>query len=243
MIRRVAKYAVFRLRDARRTLIGYSSFIKDLFSFSRWRNHNFEFRLSDLYPCVNDKTDTTPLEPIYFHQSNWCARKLAEAKPCSHVDVGSSAIMVSLLAQFMPVTMVDIRPLSLKVNGLSFVKGDILHLPFRTGSLNSLSSVCVIEHIGLGRYGDKIDPQGSEKAAKELQRVMKKGGKLYISVPVHKDSRVCFNAHRTFTRKHVLSLFDEMKLEEEQYVYEDQVIPRYNPKAGFGTGLFLFKKI
>jgi len=67
--------------------------------------------------------------------------------------------------------MVDIRPIDVSLDNLFFVKGSILNLPFRNNSIESISSLCVVEHIGLGRYGNVIDPYGSEKAIKELKRV------------------------------------------------------------------------
>jgi SAM-dependent methyltransferase len=72
--------------------------------------------------------------------------------------------------------MVDIRPVDIAVEG--FVFGSVLALPFPNASQASLSSVCVIEHIGLGRYGDELDPRGSEKAAAELTRVLAPRGDL-----------------------------------------------------------------
>ena len=62
---------------------------------------------------------------------------------------------------------------------LNFKKGNILNLPFSDYSINSLSSICVIEHIGLGRYGDQLDQFGTEKAVKELVRVLAKKA-IYI---------------------------------------------------------------
>jgi ubiquinone/menaquinone biosynthesis C-methylase UbiE len=138
--------------------------------------------------------------------------------------------------------MVDIRPVDLSVPGFTFVEGTLLALPFADGSVHSLSSVCVIEHIGLGRYGDPLDAHGTDKAATELVRVLAAGGSLYVTVPVAEESRVEFNAHRTFTREHVLRLFSRLELVEERYVYGRDWCECYLPKRGFGTGLFFFRK-
>jgi len=108
---------------------------------------------------------------------------------------------------------------------------------------SSLSSLCVIEHIGLGRYGDPIDAFGSEKAAKELQRVLAPEGNLYLSVPVDSECRVYFNAHRTFTRECVLELFSQLVLIEEKYIYGREFCEHYDSGKGFGTGLFHFRKV
>ena len=142
----------------------------------------------------------------------------------------------------MPITIVDIRPIKLKLDNLYFKKGSVLQLPFADNSIYSLSSLCVIEHIGLGRYGDDLDSFGSEKAICELKRVVEIGGVILISVPVDKENKVYFNAHRAFTRKYVLELFHKFDLIEEKYIYGTKVYLEYDPKKEFGTGLYLFKK-
>ena len=66
----------------------------------------------------------------------------------------------------------------------------------------------MLEHIGLGRYGDPIDPQGTEKAATELQRVLAPGGDLYLSLPIEKESRVFLrplSRHFVGHRREILS--------------------------------------
>ena len=76
--------------------------------------------------------------------------------------------------------MVDIRPLSLPMDTIHFRAGSILEMPFENASVASLSSICVIEHIGLGRYGDPPDPRGTQKALDELKRILAPGGNLYL---------------------------------------------------------------
>ncbi|MCX7747193.1 MAG: DUF268 domain-containing protein [Clostridia bacterium] len=206
--------------------------------------HNDSFILSKkyIYPCLGDKLKYTPIDAIYFLQDTWGASKVFEIKPSHHYDVGSSVITVGILSQFVPVTMIDIRPIDIQLENLYFKKGSILELPFENNSIESLSSLCVIEHIGLGRYGDDIDPFGSEKAVAELKRVISPGGSLLISVPVNAENIVNFNAHRTFTRDYVLTLFEGMELKEEKYIYGKQLYDKYDKNMRFGTGLFHFKK-
>lgn len=191
---------------------------------------------------INDKTTNTPLDPVYFYQDTWLASKIFETKPSRHVDVGSSAKTIGILSKFTPIEMVDIRPLPLALNTLHFVKGSITALPYADASLDSVSSICVIEHIGLGRYGDPIDAFGSEKAIAELKRVISSGGHLYISLPVDQTDACLFNNCRTFTRETVLSLFDGFRLIDEQYQYGNNLMDSYSPERGFGTGMFAFQK-
>lgn len=210
--------------------------------FQQKKNKNFSTLFSSLYPIFADKTHTTPLDPTYFYQDTWCASMIFTHKPSHHYDVGSQAHLVGILSQFVPVTMIDIRPITLSLHNLSFVEGTILALPFEDSTIDSLSSICVIEHIGLGRYGDPIDAFGSEKAAQELSRVLSSGGHLYVSVPVDSQNRVYFNAHRAFIRKYVLDMFSGLDCVEEKYLYGTHLVDTYDPLKGFGTGMFHFVK-
>jgi hypothetical protein len=205
-------------------------------------NGKFKLNMGDIYPCIFDKTKDTPIGPIYFYQDTWCAKKVFETKPEHHYDIGSKAEMVGIISQFVPTTMIDIRPINLKLHNLNFAKGDIKDLPFKDGEISSLSSICVIEHIGLGRYGDELDSFGSEKAISEIIRVLSKDGNLFISVPVDSENKICFNAHRAFTREYILELFKGLVLMEEKYIYGNDLEDKYDAAKGFGTGLFHFKK-
>ncbi len=148
------------------------------------KNQNFKVSTSDLRPCLLDKTASTPVEPTYFHQMCWTAEKVFELRPARHVDVGSHVASLGIMSKLVPIEFVDIRPINVSVPSLTFKAGTILDLPYGDNSLESISSICVIEHIGLGRYGDPIDPFGSEKAAYELERITRVGGHLILTVPI-----------------------------------------------------------
>lgn len=225
---------IFLLKDFFKDIEKYETMSKNNAFVSPWEN---------LKPCILDKTNTTPVDPVYFYQDSWCAKKVFENKPSHHYDIGSSAEMVGIISQFTPTTMVDIRPVNLNMHGFSFQTGDILKLPFANNALASLSSICVVEHIGLGRYGDALNPHGSEQAIAELKRVLSVGGNLYISVPVDNQNKIYFNAHRAFTRDYILQLLNPLNLIEEKYIYGRALCDTYDPSQGFGTGLFHFKKV
>lgn len=205
-------------------------------------NKRFSLLPEKLKPCLFDKTEETPIDYVYFYQDAWCAKKIFGNKPKRHYDIGSKLEMVGIISQFTPTTFMDIRDISVKLAGLNFIRADILALPFEDQSLESVSSICVLEHIGLGRYGDRLDPLGSEKAIKEIKRVLAPSGSLYISLPVDAENTIYFNAHRAFARDYILKLFSPLELIEEKYLYKCDLTDHYNQSRGFGTGLFYFKK-
>ncbi|MEW5798493.1 MAG: DUF268 domain-containing protein [Bacteroidota bacterium] len=217
-----------------------------LFDYTKYislpSNTNFSISFLDWYPCLTDKTETTPLDSVYFYQDAWAARKIFENKPKHHYDVGSSAKTIAIISQFVPTTMVDIRPVELQLENLYFQKGSILDLPFENDSIESISSLCVVEHIGLGRYGDPLDPMGSEKAIGELVRVTKPGGYIYFSVPVERENRVYFNGHRSFSKEYLVSLFIGCTISEELYIVDSQLLESFRSSNGYTVGLFSFQK-
>ena len=203
-------------------------------------------KLADLQPCLGDWTISTPFDPHYFYQGAWAARKLKLLSPEKHVDIASSVLMISVLSGFIDTTFVDYRPLKVSLKGLSSISGDILSLPFAEDSVNSLSCLHVIEHIGLGRYGDPLDPMGSIKGALELQRVLEKGGNLLLSLPIGRE-RICFNAHRVHSPSSVLRLFTSLQLVDFSFVddagqFHENAQLNQAQSLDYGCGLFHFQK-
>ena len=193
-----------------------------------------------LYPCLYDNTELTNIEPVYFYQDAWAFERILLEKPINHIDVGSNNKFVAFLSKITNLSMVDLRPLSLAMSSIKFIKGDILNLPFENESIDSLSSLCVIEHIGLGRYGDDLDPNGSEKAFKEITRVMKKGGHLYVSVPVSNRNIIHFNAGRIFDVETLLeSIKKQYSIKDKKFIFQSNLQNEFSPHDKFGTTILL----
>jgi SAM-dependent methyltransferase len=217
---------------------------------SEWRHYRRlggQAMVRNWYPCLLDKTTVTPLDAYYFYQDTWLARKVFQSNPSCHVDIGSSAELVGILSQFTQVISVDIRPLPVSLPNLETKQGSILALPFPNGGVTSISSICVIEHVGLGRYGDPIDPRGTDKAIVELLRVLSPGGDLYISVPIESSSQVYFNAHRAFNPDELVNKLAGLDLMEVAFVQKDGVrLPSEfdisHPSSELTIGLFHLKR-
>ena len=200
----------------------------------------------DLQPCLGDWSTHTPFDAHYFYQGAWLARRVIATKVAKHVDIGSSVLTISVLSAQVETVFVDYRPLKIELPGLTSIAGNILDLPFPDDSIDSLSCLHVIEHIGLGRYGDPIDPSGSIKAALELKRIVSRGGNLFLSVPIGRE-RVCFNAHRVHSAMTVLTLFPELTLLEFSFVDDEGLYHEHESVEAaigleYGCGLFHFHK-
>lgn len=68
---------------------------------------------------------------------------------------------------------------------------------------DSLSCLHAIEHFGLGRYGDPIDPLGYERGIANMAQLLKSGGRFYLSTPIGQE-RVEFNANRVFDPRTII---------------------------------------
>lgn len=209
----------------------------------------FALLWKDRYPCIDDKTSTTGFDRHYIYHCSWAARILALTKPQFHVDISSSLYFSSIVSGFVPVRFYDYRAADLKLSDLSSKAADLLALPFEDKSIKSLSCMHVVEHVGLGRYGDSLDPDGDLKAIAELKRVLCVGGSLLFVVPVGRP-KIMFNAHRIYCYRQIMTYFSELQLQEFALVPD-------NPKDGglirnateemsneqtYACGCFWFKK-
>jgi SAM-dependent methyltransferase len=167
----------------------------------------------DRYLCFDDKTTETGFDRHYIYHPAWAARVLAKSRPSEHVDISSTIEFSTLISAFLPVRFFDFRPAFIHLSGLTIDFANLLELPFDDLSISSLSCMHVLEHVGLGRYGDKLDPDGDIKAIKELCRVLSIGGNLLIAVPVG-EKRIHFNAHRVYNHENFISYFRGLRLVE-----------------------------
>jgi SAM-dependent methyltransferase len=193
-----------------------------------------------LFPCLYDNTGLTDIDPTYFYQDTWAFERILLQKPSSHIDIGSHHKFAAFISKITNLTMIDLRPLSLAMDSIHFKKGDILNLPFDDECIESLSSLCVIEHIGLGRYGDKLDPNGSWSALKEITRVLKKKGHLYISVPVSDKNITAFNAGRIFDVESFLQVLEtDYTINDKKFIVQSKLQEYFEPHDKFGTTMLL----
>lgn len=212
-----------------RSIIGIFPYIKDLYLFG----FAYSGRLS-INPCFYDRFEycgSTRSE--YFWQDLIVARWIYEANPHKHVDVGSRVDgFVAHVASFRNIEVLDVRPISSSIPGINFRQVDLtseytlsqLQSEHTRGYCDSISCLHVIEHFGLGRYGDDIDPVGYISGLANLSSLLQPGGSLYLSCPVG-HSRVEFNSHRVFSPYELLDLASKCNLSLHRLVV-------FNPSGG-----------
>jgi SAM-dependent methyltransferase len=185
-------------------------------------NGRFPLEWAYVFPQLHDASPTTGFDRHYTLHTAWAARAIRSLQPAEHYDIGSAIYFSTIVSAFVPVRFFDYRPVPLSLPGLKSERADLRGLPFETDSVASLSCMHVVEHVGLGRYGDPLDPDGDVKAIRELKRVVAPGGNLLFVVPIGGSPRLMFNAHRIYTLQMVLDRFgDEFVLEDFTLIPED----------------------
>lgn len=216
------------------------------------RDERFSVKWRDFYPQVRDKTKTTTsFDRHYLYHTAWAARKVKEINPEFHIDIASSLYFCSLVSAFVPVRFYDYRPPVLELPNLEVYHGDLMKLPFESNSISSLSCMHTVEHIGLGRYGDPIDPDGDLKAIRELKRVLAPGGSLLFVVPIGGKAKIMFNAHRIYSYEMITDYFKDLELKEFSLIPEFakngvgiiiNATKEQVDKESYGCGCFWFIK-
>lgn len=224
------------------------------------RMENFLYDKENEMPMLADYRETAGnVDGHYFLMDILMAREVAKRRPGKHFDIGSriDGFISHLLALGIDTTVIDIRSLC-EINAgegikLNFIQADATNLNnIPDCSIESLSALHSIEHFGLGRYGDAIDPKAHLKVVHAMTRVLTAGGYLYFAVPVGKEEKLCFNAHRICYPLTIIEYFSELKLEKmcllhEMRFYEYSIEELQEEKFGdvigeYDCGLFIFKR-
>jgi|TARA_B110000003_G_C16529009_1_gene488185 hypothetical protein len=222
-------------------------YIKDYIKFK-----NKGGQINGIYPFLeNFNIVSNEHKHQFFHADLLVSKKIYDSNPSSHLDIGSRVDgLVAHLASFRKLDFLDVRSVDTSPHdSINFIKKNIMNLDISNfdKKYDSISSIGVISHVGLGRYGDEIDPLGHIKAMKNITKLLNKNGTIYIMVPVGKK-RVEFNAHRVFAPEDIIDFFNKngCKFIEFSLVDDDGNLHvdcdlQNSKDLNFGGGIFVFK--
>lgn len=241
----------FNPRQALSNLRGLPAYFADLRALKA-QAHDQLFPFASPYLCLTDRhSESGTTRGHYFHQDLLVAQQIRHNQPTTHIDVGSRVDgFVAHVAAFRPITVIDIRPLPSTIENITFVQGNIMGdlPPGLRQCCDSLSCLHALEHFGLGRYGDPIAYDGHLAGLRNLTRMLKPGGKLYLSTPIGRQ-RIEFNAHRVFSIRHLLDLLQpDFVVDAFSYVDDQGDLHKHcqlttdlidtNAGCGYGCGIF-----
>eukprot|EP00747_Dinoflagellata_sp_TGD_P183699 gnl/TRDRNA2_/TRDRNA2_38776_c0_seq1.p1 gnl/TRDRNA2_/TRDRNA2_38776_c0~~gnl/TRDRNA2_/TRDRNA2_38776_c0_seq1.p1 ORF type:complete len:332 (+),score=10.48 gnl/TRDRNA2_/TRDRNA2_38776_c0_seq1:38-1033(+) len=81
-----------------------------------------------------------------------------------------------------------------------------------SGIYDAIVSFSSIEHDGLGRYCDPINPDGDKAALQEFYHWLKPNGFLYLGLPVGPKSFIQNNGHRTYDKHRLAEITQDFEM-------------------------------
>jgi hypothetical protein len=204
---------------------GAPAFFRDLMTFRK----TYKGRLV-LNPYLGDRfKEGGSARNEYFWQDLLVAQKIFRAQPRRHIDIGSRIDgFVAHIASFRSIEVFDIRQLSMEIPGVIFKQADLMSpnsvanfCNDGRGYCDSLSCLHAIEHFGLGRYGDPVNPLGYRQGIENLSKFLELGGSLYLSTPVGQE-RVEFNANWVFNPRTIVDVANSVGLNLYELTVLDQ---------------------
>ncbi len=186
----------------------------------------------------------------YFNQDLLVASYIFKQNPRKHVDVGSRIDgFVANVASFRKIEVFDIRKNNFQFKNIIFKKKDINNIDKSLiNYCDSISCLHTLEHFGLGRYGDKIDPEGHIIGFKNLLKILKKNGRLYISFPISNENKIYFNSERLFHPEEILKWSKNLELlkfdliDDNDKIFHDINLKKIKKKLNYACGIYVFKK-
>lgn len=215
------------------------------------------FPIIVLNPSLEDRySESGMVKGHYFHQDLLVAQRVSANRPRLHVDIGSRVDgFIAHVAAFRRIVVFDVRPLSSGIRNVEFIRADI-----STQLDNSMLDYCdsisclhALEHFGLGRYGDLINYDGHLVGLLNIHKILQKGGKFYLSVPIG-PQRIEFNAHRVFSIQYLVRLLQaDYSIDRFSFIDDngdlheiariDDAEAKHNLGCNYGCGIFEMTKL
>jgi SAM-dependent methyltransferase len=221
----------------------WKGFYQDFDAFVKQKGNDNTFFMGKEYPFIYEKEETAgQMSGHYYHQDLFVAQQIFNDNPIKHIDIGSRTDgFVAHVASYREIEVFDIRKQVSKSKNIVFQQADLMQLPNGLENYcDSISSLHVLEHFGLGRYGDPIDYMGHLMAIKNITKILKSEGKFYFSSPIG-PQRIEFNAHRVFSVKYLLSIFEAdftlnsfSCVDDKGDLHENALLNQENIDSNFG---------
>ncbi len=250
-----------RVKPLARLLFDVGTDPRRIAAFRNYRAQYGQFRklggtITHRYPILTDYDVAAGASSgHYFHQDLLVASFIHNNNPARHIDIGSRIDgFVAHVACFRRIEVMDVRALNdFGHPNISFIRADLMDGEgVQSDMTDSVSCLHAIEHFGLGRYGEPLDPLGHLKGFSNIIRMLKPGGTLYISFPIGRSNEVHFNAHRVFLPSDILAWpLDGSRLKLERFDFVDDEgnlhtnvdIGAVGRDVSYGCGIYTFQKL
>lgn len=255
---RVMRLLGFDPETTVRSVASLPWYLKDCIKYAEQYGQSKQvFESVRLNPQLFDRnTQAGVAKGDYFYQDLLVAQRIFRAAPHRHVDVGSRIDgFVAHVASFRQIEVFDLRPIQHNVTNITFRQANFMNEIDNSlwHYCDSLSCLHSLEHFGLGRYGDPVRWDGYMIGYRNLYRMLKANGRLYLSFPIG-PQRVEFNAHRVFALSYIVPIIErDYRIDGFSFVddggllHEDVRLSATNMVSNFGCrygcGIFELTKL
>lgn len=240
-----------------KTLFYLPTYLKnycDLIKSSKSKNLQITFK--HFFPVFVDYS-SSKINRHYWFQDIYVASKIIathnELPKSVHVDIGSrvEGFITSLISAKINLIFADINLPPVPFPGTTTTRIDLQEMtPIQFENVNSVSSLHVIEHLGLGKYGDKIDALGHRKVFEDFSAVLATGTRLYLSSPVSHSPGVIFNAGRHLDPNEMLNdatnngfIIDEVAIVQDDWTFDINPTQEQLYQSEYGCLILCLTKI
>jgi SAM-dependent methyltransferase len=143
---------------------------------------------------------------------------------------GGSPLWLAAVRHGFKVTGIDLQPATWFVEhpAYSFVQSDLFALDLPQASLDLVINCSTVEHVGLNRYGARVDRDGDLAAMRRLHELLKPGGTMLLTIPVGQDA-VIAPLHRVYGQVRLPLLLDGYESVCEEFWMKDPHSNRWQP--------------
>lgn len=133
--------------------------------------------------------DPTEFFDHYDAFAYWAARKInARGSSQRILDIGSVKMMNAILSAHHDVTSLVLADCHDEISTVRYVRHDASDpMPFPDAAFDVFTSMASLQLVGLGRYGDRLNPNCLPDLVKELGRVMRRDSVLLVSMCLGKN--------------------------------------------------------
>jgi hypothetical protein len=156
-----------------------------------------------------------------FYQNHWFMERIKNVSAEKILDIGTNLELIGAASAVIPGTSIQPFQEDLHIDSLEIKDCALSNANIQDKSQSLTTSLSFIETVGMGQYGEELDPLAGIKLLKEINRIIAPGGSFIGSMAIGRDSFIDFNKRRGIEKKEALKIFPDFEIISEQFLYPE----------------------